>query len=112
MLVGKTVDSVVSSSPTWRLHREAIVNKLIEALETSVTWVDLFGVTGELVVPGQAEDELKEPFELVKEVHAFPSHCAIGILICNLTRLCALKVTAIRQTPHGERSKYQSMYRT
>lgn len=73
LLVGEAVDSVVSRSPTWRSHRETIVNKLIEALEASATWVELFGVTGELVVPGQSEgDEIREPLELVKEVHAFP----------------------------------------
>ena len=89
------------------------MNKLIEALETSANWVDLFGVTGELIVPGQTEeDELKEPLELVKEVHALISHCSICILTCTLTRLCALKVVAIHQTPHGGRSKYQSMCRT
>ena len=55
------------------------MNKLIEALETSAAWVDLFGVTGELVVPGETEEnELKEPLELVKEVHALSFHCSIA----------------------------------
>lgn len=81
LLIEETVDSVVTSSPTWRPHREPIVNKLIEALETSAAWVDLFGVTGELVVPGETEDdELQEPLDLVKEVNDSPPYCSAGVL--------------------------------
>ncbi|KIM80718.1 hypothetical protein PILCRDRAFT_821974 [Piloderma croceum F 1598] len=68
-LVGQAVQTVVTRSPSWIPYRDALVNILIEALETKASWVDLFGVTGELNVPHKdTQRELFEPFQQVKEV--------------------------------------------
>jgi len=50
--------SVDSSSP--HRHRVTLVNKLVEALEHDAAWVDLYGITGELKVPGTSKDEADE----------------------------------------------------
>jgi len=77
-LVGQAVQTVVTESPSWLPHRDDLVNMLVEALETKASWVDLFGVTGELNVPGNdAQGELLEPLRTVKEVlranrHSYP----------------------------------------
>lgn len=68
-LVGDAVESLVSDSPAYRPHRDVLVSKIIEALEINAAWVDLFGVTGELDVPGEGEGgELKVPLQKVKDV--------------------------------------------
>jgi hypothetical protein len=68
-LVGQAVQTVVTESPSWLPHRDILVNILIEALESKASWVDLFGITGELDVPGtDAQGELLKPLQRAKEV--------------------------------------------
>jgi hypothetical protein len=68
-LVTQAVQTVVTEFPLWLPHRDVLVNVLIEALETKASWVDLYGVTGELDVPGKGtQGELLEPLQRVKEV--------------------------------------------
>lgn len=63
------MQTTISNSPAWLPHRDALINELIQALETNASWVELFGVTGELNVPGTDEDEkLFEPLHRIKEV--------------------------------------------
>jgi len=70
-LVSQTVQTVVTESPSWLPYRDGLINVLIEALEKHASWVDLFGVTGELNVPGEdIQGELFEPLQRVKEVGA------------------------------------------
>lgn len=51
-------------------HRELLTDKLVEALSKSADWIQLYGVTGELVVPDNlSEDaELAPTFAQLKEV--------------------------------------------
>ena len=84
-LVGQAVQTVITESPSWLPHRDDLVNMLVEALETKASWVDLFGVTGELNVPGNdAQGELLEPLRTVKEVRG--SRCCqvrLAFILCN-----------------------------
>jgi hypothetical protein len=78
--VGQAVQTVVIRSPSWIPYRDVLVNILIEALETKASWVDLFGVTGELNVPHKdTQGELFEPFQQVKEVSSFAVARLTGI---------------------------------
>lgn len=71
-LITQAAESLVTESPQWLVHRDLLVNKLVESLETNASWVDLFGVTGELNVPGETEPgELFEPLQVAKDVGCF-----------------------------------------
>ncbi|KAJ3509402.1 hypothetical protein NLJ89_g5241 [Agrocybe chaxingu] len=60
------VQAVLEESPSTVQHRIALVSKLIDALESDAAWVDLYGITGELVVP-DIHKEAGEVGELLKK---------------------------------------------
>lgn len=70
-LITEAVQTVITEEQSWLPHRDIIVGKLIETLEADASWVDLFGVTGELNVPSKDEQELAEPLQRAKEVRHF-----------------------------------------
>lgn len=70
-LVAEAVQTTVAENSSWLSHSDSIVGKLIEALETDASWVELFGTTGELKVPDKDEQELVEALQRVKEVCCF-----------------------------------------
>lgn len=65
-IVEAEVRSVIEERGYSSHHRIIVVSKLIGALESDAAWVDMYGVTGELIVP----DVFKEDDvigELLKE---------------------------------------------
>lgn len=70
-LITEAAQTVIIEEPSWLPHRDVIIGKLIKALEADASWVDLFGVTGELNVPGKDENEPAEPLQRAKEVCQF-----------------------------------------
>jgi hypothetical protein len=57
-IVENVVNTVMAESPSTTHHRVTIVSKLVQALEHDATWVDMYGITGQLNVPGmQGEEE-------------------------------------------------------
>jgi len=56
-IVEAQVRSVLESSPSSPHHRITLVSKLIDALESDAAWVDMYGITGELVVPSSLKEE-------------------------------------------------------
>jgi len=56
-IVEAQVRSVLESSPSSPHHRIILVSKLIDALESDAAWVDMYGITGELVVPSSLKEE-------------------------------------------------------
>lgn len=66
------MESAVSSSTSWVQHRHVLHRILIESLEKDASWVELYGITGELHVPNiqEEEGELKEALHRVKEVRS------------------------------------------
>ncbi|OBZ75937.1 Trafficking protein particle complex subunit 10 [Grifola frondosa] len=68
-LISLSVAEVLEEYPVLEPHRNALVDKLVQALERDANWVELYDVTGELVVPGANEDgELGEALSKVKQV--------------------------------------------
>ncbi|KAI0362291.1 hypothetical protein OH77DRAFT_1416520 [Trametes cingulata] len=59
-LIELAVGEVISETPSLESLRQDMVDKLVQALETDASWVELYGVTGELSVPGvtAGEDEM------------------------------------------------------
>lgn len=72
-MIGSAVELAVTESPQWQNQRNVLVGKLVEALETSASWVDLYGITGQLNVPeGRYSDDILEPLGRIKEVCIYP----------------------------------------
>ena len=61
---------VVADDDSLSPHREMLIDRLVEALSKSADWIELYGVTGELIVPENlSEDgELAAAFARLKEV--------------------------------------------
>jgi hypothetical protein len=68
-LIEHSVESVLMNSPSLLSQRPSLVDTLVEALERDATWVEMYGITGELKVPGpQDEGEFSETLSQVKKV--------------------------------------------
>lgn len=61
---------ILEDSPLSQRHRISLVNKLINVLERDAAWVDLYGITGELVVPEIQDNDpqLKATLDRVRKV--------------------------------------------
>ena len=71
-LIELAVSELVAEQPSLEPHRQDLTDKLVQALETDASWVELYGVTGELAVPGitPSEDEFGAGLRQVMEVRA------------------------------------------
>jgi hypothetical protein len=69
-IIEQEVKAVLASSPPSLHNRIILVGKLIDALESDAGWVELYGITGELIVPitHDEEGEIGELLEKVKKV--------------------------------------------
>ena len=81
-LIKEAVGTVIQMSQSWLACRNVLVNRLIEVLETDATWVEMYGITGELHVPALIGDigELSGPLSEVKKVRqpSISSLCFLG----------------------------------
>lgn len=68
---------MVTETPSLDPLRQDIVDKLVQALETTASWVELYGVTGELTVPGvtPGDDDMGAGLRRVIEVSTRCSFC-------------------------------------
>ena len=75
-LIELAVSEVVAEQSSLEPHRQDLTDKLVQALETDASWVELYGVTGELAVPGitPSEDEFGAGLRQVMEVRALWLH--------------------------------------
>ena len=63
------VDEALSSSSTSSVHRDVLTNALVQTLEKDASWVEKYGLTGELVVPDLPTSEaMREALSLAAEV--------------------------------------------
>lgn len=55
------------------MHRIPLVSKLIQMLEMDASWVEIYGISGELHIPQSpaSDDALREPIETVQKVWTF-----------------------------------------
>lgn len=69
-MIEKAVETLISESPSLDESRRTLVSKLVEALELDADWVELYGLSGELIVPGDIEimGQLEEPLERLRQV--------------------------------------------
>lgn len=76
-MIERSVESVVTDSPSRKV---ALASKLIKALERDGDWVEMYRVSGELVVSGpiDGEEEHDESLALVKAVsRSVPCYCDV-----------------------------------
>ncbi|KAF8061615.1 trafficking protein particle complex subunit 10 [Lyophyllum atratum] len=59
-VVEEVVTTVLANSSSPHHHRVTLVSKLVEALEHDAGWVDLYGITGELKIPGTPQGDVDE----------------------------------------------------
>lgn len=80
-VIQEAVEAIVSESHSLRESRIPLTNKLVEALELDSSWVEIYGLSGELNVPGQLPDAgpLAEPLAKLKAVRILL--CADSLLI-------------------------------
>ena len=69
-MIQDQVQLVLDEIPDSQQHRLPLINHLVEELERDAAWVDLYGITGELVVPESStgEEQLRELLTRVKKV--------------------------------------------
>ncbi|TFK43010.1 trafficking protein particle complex subunit 10 [Crucibulum laeve] len=73
-LIEEQVREVLDDSPSQQEQRVMLVKRLVEALERDATWVDMYGITGELVVPEMLEEDPEINDLLVKITKLLRSH--------------------------------------
>lgn len=56
-MIGLSVEEVAQEMPSVEPYRRELVDKLVQALESEAGWVQLYGITGELIVPGTTEED-------------------------------------------------------
>lgn len=69
-LIEKEVEAIMGQDES-KTRYESLINHLIEALGNDASWVELYGVTGELIVPDMPQDSdsgFEEKLIIVKEV--------------------------------------------
>ncbi len=67
-LIEREAQTVLDDNESKK-HYAPLVNHITEALGSDASWVELYGVTGELIVPEMPQDnELGETLSALKEV--------------------------------------------
>ncbi|KAI0957407.1 hypothetical protein AcW1_005812 [Taiwanofungus camphoratus] len=56
-LIDVAVGELITHLPSLRPHRDVLIDKLVQALESNAKWVELYNVTGELMVPEIPDEE-------------------------------------------------------
>ncbi|KAJ4488048.1 trafficking protein particle complex subunit 10 [Lentinula aciculospora] len=111
-VVQEAVDRAIVESPSWKLHRIPLVSKLIQMLETDASWVEIYGISGELHIPKSPSSDgaLREPVEVVKkmlQVHRHPDvplgpwhdiKIPVDVPIMNIVAAACLSISVLRDT--------------
>jgi hypothetical protein len=88
-LIEHSVDEALASSSTPSVHRDVLINAFVQALEKDASWVEMYGITGELIVPGlPVIGETGEALSLAAEVYkrGILSQCAKLIIILDIEK--------------------------
>lgn len=69
-LIETTVSRVVDETPSLEPCRRALIERLTQALESDAKWVELYGLTGEVLAPVIADenDELEAGLQRATQV--------------------------------------------
>ncbi|KZT68199.1 hypothetical protein DAEQUDRAFT_693019 [Daedalea quercina L-15889] len=68
-LINAAVVELIAEDDSLLPHRELLVDRLVDALSKSADWIELYGVTGELIIPYKlGEGELASAFARLKEI--------------------------------------------
>ncbi|CAA7265369.1 unnamed protein product [Cyclocybe aegerita] len=118
------VQAVLEECPSTVQHRIALVSKLIDALESDAAWVELYGITGELVVP-DIHKETGEVGELFKKArkrlaeyrHPDPSQgkwreikIPVDVPFMNIVAAVHIRILSTPFAKEGESHQLPSLY--
>ncbi|KII88634.1 hypothetical protein PLICRDRAFT_110377 [Plicaturopsis crispa FD-325 SS-3] len=80
-MIRRTVEDVTKESTSQLFQRELMINRLIEALESDASWVEKYGITGELHVPPHPDKnaELDEALSEVKKIMSTSDHSVAAL---------------------------------
>jgi hypothetical protein len=94
-----SVQDVVVNFPSLLSQRDVLVDELLRVLENDASWVELYGITGELIIPAVDErpGERGECLDLVKRVLS-PYMISSGCNRCSQR----LRERTFPPTPSGE----------
>lgn len=56
-LIDVSMAAIVAETPHLLPHRDLLIDKVVDALSSDAKWIELYGITGELVVPDIVEEE-------------------------------------------------------
>ena len=106
---------MLEESPSLQ-HHLILVGKLVDALESDAGWVELYGITGELIVPN-IHEELGEIGELLKKAKQVNIYHIVCFMICTglIFQLFSFWPSTIIQNRlrgFGENLKYQSTFQS
>jgi len=110
-IIESHVQAVLKDSPSLQ-HHIVLVGKLVDALESDATWVGLYGITGELIVPDihKEQGEIGELLKKARQVNNIV--CSMGTL-CLMFHFNSFWRSIDIQNPLqgvGEKLKYQSTF--
>ncbi|KAJ3796702.1 trafficking protein particle complex subunit 10 [Lentinula aff. detonsa] len=111
-VVEEAVERAILENPDWKLHRIPLARKLIQMLETDASWVEIYGISGELYIPGSPapDDALREPIEVVKKMLQTHQHSdtptgpwhdiriPVDVPIMNIVAAAQIKLSTQRDT--------------
>ena len=110
-VIESCVQTVLEESPS-RQHHIILVGKLVDALESDVGWVELYGITGELIVPNihEEQSEIGELLKKARQVSMF--YVPPWSLIFQLFSFWPSIFIQNRLRGFGEKLKYQSTFQS
>lgn len=102
-LIEASVEQVLTSSTALLAEKVELVNRLVEALEQDSTWVDTYGVSGELNVPEVFGEitEADEPLRQVIKVCRFNCPVTFGS--------CFIQLLHEHKHPHPPEGKWREI---
>lgn len=115
-LIEKEVEAVMEEDES-KIHYVSLINHLIQALGNDASWVELYGVTGELVIPDMPQDSDSDfggKLLTVKEVSHFSlvcwTSCTNAVYLSRIWHAISTLKFLIVLNGLGERSEYRSTY--
>jgi len=111
-VVEEAVECAIKETPSWKIHRIPLISKLIKMLETDASWVEMYGISGELHIAGSpgSDDILQDPVDAVKKMlqaHKRPDALAgpwheikipVDVPVMNIVAAARIQISAAKDT--------------
>ncbi|PPQ67646.1 hypothetical protein CVT25_012674 [Psilocybe cyanescens] len=123
-IVERHVRSIIEENESSSGQRIIVVSKLIDALESEAAWVEMYGITGELVIPKTAKrddeaDELLEEARKRLAAHRHPDipvgfwreiKIPVDVPFMNIVAAARIRIISTPFAKNYEQHKLPSLY--